>query len=92
MATLSFPPCSTLQCVTIAITDDSIPEPDESFSLILERSPGLDSRITLASSTGSVLILDDDGIVVVYHFVTLNYCTLLLQISCVLLEVSLKLR
>jgi hypothetical protein len=59
-ATLSFPPCSTLQCVTIAITDDSIPEPDESFSLILERSPGLDSRITLASSTGSVLIFDDD--------------------------------
>ncbi|CAI8012513.1 Extracellular matrix protein FRAS1 [Geodia barretti] len=33
-ATLSFPPCSTLQCVTIAITDDSNTEPDESFSLI----------------------------------------------------------
>ncbi|CAI8019901.1 hypothetical protein GBAR_LOCUS11921 [Geodia barretti] len=60
LATLSFQPCFTLQCVTIAITDDSIPEPDESFSLILERSPGLDSRITLASSTGSVLILNDD--------------------------------
>ena len=41
--------------------DDNISERIELFSLTLERTPDLDSRIILNPMDGAVTILDDDG-------------------------------
>ena len=41
--------------------DDEILELDESFSLILERTDNLDTRITLDPTSAEVVIIDDDG-------------------------------
>ena len=58
---LSFPACDTRQCVNITIVDDLVDEPDEIFDVTLERTPGLDSRITLNPVDARVLIRDNDG-------------------------------
>ena len=39
--------CETRQCMNVTIVDDFVDEPIESFSVTLERTPGLDVRITL---------------------------------------------
>ena len=60
---LSFAACETRSCVNVTIVDDMVDEPDpiESFHYTLERTPGLDSRISLAPVDGVVEIIDDDG-------------------------------
>jgi hypothetical protein len=55
---LEFPACASRQCLNITIIDDAIPEPVESFSVILEESPTY--LVYLPSSGSTVVILDDD--------------------------------
>ena len=59
---LGFGPCDTQQCTEITIVDDMIVELTESFFVTLERTPGLDSRITLDPVDGEIEITDDDGL------------------------------
>ena len=59
---LGFGSCDTQQCTEIPIVDDMIVELTESFFVTLERTPGLDSRITLDPVDGEIEITDDDGV------------------------------
>ena len=66
---LMFVTCGTQQCVNVVIVDDDVLENVESFDVTLERTPGLDSRITLDPVDTVVEITDDDGeYVVAIHF------------------------
>ena len=47
--------------MTIGIVDDEVLEVLEQFHISLERTEGLDSRITLVQDEGRVNIIDDDG-------------------------------
>ena len=58
---LKFDTCDTRQCTEIPIVDDMIAELTESFFVTLERTPGLDSRITLDPVKGEIEITDGDG-------------------------------
>ena len=57
---LSFAACETRQCVNITIVDDFVDEPVEEFDVTLERTIGLDSRISLRPVDARVVIHDDD--------------------------------
>ena len=59
---LTFDTCDTRQCTEISIMDDMIVELTESFFVTLERTPGLDSRITLDPVDGEIEIIDNDGV------------------------------
>ena len=59
---LNFPSCGTKQCVDVTIVDDDVSENVESFHVTLERTLGLDMRITLDPVDGVVEITDDDGL------------------------------
>ena len=48
------------KCVDVTIVDDVIPEQAENFFYTLERTPGLDPRISLTPVNGEIVI-DDDG-------------------------------
>ena len=56
---LRFPTCGTRQCVNVSIVDDDVLENVESFYVTLERTPGLDVRITLDPVDGIISITDD---------------------------------
>ena len=58
---LMFAACQMRSCVNVTVVDDVILENVESFDLILERTPDLNSRITLDSVNGVVEITDNDG-------------------------------
>ena len=58
---LMFDVCETQRCVNVTIVDDSVDEPEEKFRVSLERTPDLDSRITLEPVDGEIVIVDDDG-------------------------------
>ena len=64
---LAFDTCDTRQCTEIPIVDDMIVELTESFFVTLERTPGLDSRITLDPVDGKIDITDDDGVYMFPH-------------------------
>ena len=69
---LKFDTCDTRRCTEIPIADDMIVVTDsESFFVTLERTPGLNSRITLDPVDGEIEITDDDG-VYYYHAHTSN--------------------
>ena len=57
---LIFSPCDRVQCKGVVIIDDRTVEKNESFGLILERQPGVDSRIDIDPWT-KITILDNDG-------------------------------
>ena len=59
--TLSFAACETRCCKNVTIMDDLVNEPDEYFDYTLERTPGLDGRISLDPKDGQISIIDDDG-------------------------------
>ena len=63
---LSFAACETRQCVNITIVDDLVDELDEEFDITLERTIGLDSRISLRPVDARVIIEDNDGKSVLY--------------------------
>ena len=58
---LMFDACDIRRCVDITIVSDTDDEPDEMFGITLERTPGLNDRITLDPMDGVVIIIDDDG-------------------------------
>ena len=55
---LKFDSCETRQCTNIAIMNDALVESAESFSVILERTSELDTRITLDPDVGEIVIND----------------------------------
>ena len=59
--TLTYPACVTRACVDIHIVNDTQAEPNEKFVITLERTPGLDSRITLDPVDGVFEILNPEG-------------------------------
>ena len=56
-----FDACDIRCRVDITIVSDTDNEPDEMFAITLERTPGLNDRITLDPVDGMVIITDDDG-------------------------------
>ncbi|ETW92157.1 MAG: hypothetical protein ETSY2_54335 [Candidatus Entotheonella gemina] len=56
-----FDECETQSCNPILIVDDDVLENVESFNVTLERTPGLDVRITLDPVDGEIEITDNDG-------------------------------
>ena len=73
--TMTFDACNTSQCTEIVIVNDKIVELTESFSVTLERTAGLDNRISLVRVDGEVEILDDDGVYTVFTHMDI-LCTL----------------
>ena len=59
--TLSFNPCEWRACSHVFLRDDGIAEDVESFSIILEGTPGLDERIKLDPFISELIVFDDDG-------------------------------
>ena len=58
---LSFAACQIRSCVNVSIINDVVLENVESFDVTLERTLGLDSRITLNPVDGVIEITDNDG-------------------------------
>ena len=58
---LMFTACDTRQCVEVPIVDDETLELTETFTVTLDRTPTLDTRITLNPVDGDIDILDNDG-------------------------------
>ena len=53
---LRFDTCDVRQCTFVSIVNDLVEEPEEFFIYTLERTPGLDVRIDLDPSMGTVVI------------------------------------
>ena len=65
---LLFTACQRRSCVNVTIIEDGILENEELFNVTLERTPGLDDRITLDPINGVVQINDNDGMCgIKYH-------------------------
>ena len=58
---LQFDTCDVRQCTFVSIVDDLVDEPEEFFNYTLERTPGLNERIDLDPTMGTVVITDDDS-------------------------------
>ena len=58
---LMFRSCETRVCTNVAIVDDIVAELTERFSVKLNRTDGLDQRITLDPVVVEVEIMDKDG-------------------------------
>ena len=57
---LNFAACETRQCVNVTIVDDSVNEPVEEFDITLQRTLGLDTRISLEPVDARVEIYDNE--------------------------------
>ena len=60
-AILMFSSCQTRACTNLTIVDDIVAELTERFSVKLNRTDGLDQRITLDPVVAEVEIMDKDG-------------------------------
>ena len=60
-AILMFSSCETRACTSLTILDDIVAELTERFSVKLNRTDGLDQRITLDPVMAEVEIMDKDG-------------------------------
>ena len=58
---LLFRSCETRACTNVTIVDDNVAELTERFSVKLNRTDGLDPRITLDPVVADVEIMDKDG-------------------------------
>ena len=58
---LMFGSCEREACITITIVNDLVDEEEELFHVDLERTPGLDMRISLAPIEAEIIIEDDDS-------------------------------
>ena len=58
---LLFTACEIRACFNVGIVDDNIAELTERFSVKLNRTDGLDERITLDPIVAEVEIVDNDG-------------------------------
>ena len=60
-STLSFDPCQNRSCINVIIVGDLVEEPLEYLNFTLERTPDLDTRISLNPVKGRIAIIDNDG-------------------------------
>ena len=58
-STLSFDACQNRSCINVIIVDDLVDEPLEYFNFTLERTPDLDTRISLNPVDGRIAIIDN---------------------------------
>ena len=58
---LMFAACDIRRCVDVPIVRDTDEEPDEMFGITLERTPGLNDKITLGPVDGDITIIDEGG-------------------------------
>ena len=56
---VNFAACETRQCVDLTIVNDEPKEPVEEFDITLERTVGLDTRISLLPVDARVVIYDE---------------------------------
>jgi hypothetical protein len=59
---LRFAACEKRRCVDVPIINDGDDEPNEMFGITLERTPGLNDRITLDPVNGVVTINGDGDV------------------------------
>ena len=71
---LSFAACAQRTCTNVIVVDDLVDEPNESFFVTLERTHGLDNRITLNPVDGEIEIEDNDGIYTTTRVLLLPSC------------------
>ena len=62
--TLTFPSCEERACTSVTFVDDDIPEKYESLTISLVRTADLDQKIILSSESEEVIILNDDGMLI----------------------------
>ena len=55
---------SQSSCVFVSIVDDDVVEETESFTISMERTPGLDKNIHFEPVSGDIKIIDNDGMFV----------------------------
>ena len=60
-STLSFATCQKRRCMNVLIVNDMVDEPEEFLNYTLERTPGLDTRISLDPIEGQISISDNHG-------------------------------
>ena len=70
---LMFDACNTRHCVDVTSVNDTVDEPDEMFGITLERTPGLNDKITLDPVDGDITIVDDDGMIFEHPSVSVLY-------------------
>ena len=58
---LTFSKCDKVQCKEVVIIDDRTVEKEESFDLILERLPGVNSLVEIVPNRTTITILDNDS-------------------------------
>ena len=76
---LSFAACQIRSCVNVSIINDVVLENVESFDVILDRAPELDSRITLEPVNGVIELTDNDGISSLLYRIIYIYLTLFMN-------------
>ena len=66
---ITFPACESRVCVIVTIVDDTSVENTETVNIALERPEDLDSRISIGTGRGQIIIADDstDGMCVCVH-------------------------
>lgn len=69
--TVTFEECDRRHCFDISITDDEMVEKRESFTVLLNRTAHLDSRVELERVISTVVITDTDS----RHFCVLFRCS-----------------
>ena len=57
---LPFDACQNRNCINLTIVDDLVDERLEYFNFTVERTPGLDTRISLFPVDGRIAIIDND--------------------------------
>ena len=67
---MEFASCERRRCVNESIADDAVNEPEEMFSISLNK---VSSFVTLSATTGNVVIVDDDGKVLKTVLVNKNF-------------------
>ena len=65
--TVTFAACQIRHCLTIFIINDLEVENEESFMVVLERTPDLKSNISINPTSGDVIINSDDGMLCRAH-------------------------
>ena len=58
---LVFTPNNNAPCYDVTIIDDEMVEQTEGFTVTLERSPGLISRVQIIDGRGDLVIRNNDG-------------------------------
>ncbi|CAI8013443.1 FRAS1-related extracellular matrix protein 2 [Geodia barretti] len=81
-------PCQPVICTEVTIIDDDTVELlEKTFTVRLERTPGLDYRISLEDTPATITITDDDGTGDDYITMTVEQCAIQ---KCVLVPVNIS--